>query len=106
MSTRFGKTTFVLAGGVFAGAINSALLAHRASIAMIDKMAAPRSRVTTREIFGFSWKSLLAVLGLGELEMHIVPPLIARARESTRAWVRSGGLARTEFPPPLNVHSH
>jgi NTE family protein len=56
------------------------------------------------------------------LAMHIAPPLcplsqsacdysngaelIARARESTRAWVRSGGLGRTEFPTPLKIHSH
>jgi NTE family protein len=56
------------------------------------------------------------------LQMHIAPPLcplsqsaydysngadlIARARISTRAWIRDGGLSRAEFPGPLNIHSH
>lgn len=56
------------------------------------------------------------------VEMHIVPPLcplsqspydysngadlIARARESTRSWVLGGGLWRSEFPVPLNIHTH
>jgi NTE family protein len=57
-----------------------------------------------------------------QLEMRIVPPLcpmaqsaydyshgaelIARARESTKAWIRDGGLGRCEFPGPLNIHRH
>lgn len=32
--------------------------------------------------------------------------LIARARESTRAWLDSGGLTRREFPGPLSIHAH
>jgi NTE family protein len=32
--------------------------------------------------------------------------LIARARESTRAWIASGGLMRSEFPPQLLMHTH
>jgi NTE family protein len=32
--------------------------------------------------------------------------LIAAARESTRGWLESGGLERTDFPHQLEVHSH
>jgi NTE family protein len=54
--------------------------------------------------------------------IHIVPPLCPmsrsaydyshgaevadRAMRSTEEWIRSGGLGRTEFPGPLNEHSH
>ena len=54
--------------------------------------------------------------------IHIVPPLcpvghssydyahaatlIERAQMSTRAWLEAGGLGRSEFPGPLEVHSH
>jgi predicted acylesterase/phospholipase RssA len=31
---------------------------------------------------------------------------ITRARISTRAWIRDGGLSRAEFPGPLNIHTH
>jgi hypothetical protein len=32
--------------------------------------------------------------------------LIARARESTRSWIRAGGLDRGDFPDQLAIHSH
>jgi NTE family protein len=54
--------------------------------------------------------------------IHIVPPLCPverssldyssggelaqRARQSTEAWLRSGGLERSEFPGPLTAHRH
>lgn len=54
--------------------------------------------------------------------LHLVPPLcpltyssydyshgadlIAVARESTRRWLDSGGLERSEFPGQLEIHSH
>jgi len=35
-----------------------------------------------------------------------LPDLIATARESTRTWLESGGLQRSEFPGPLTAHTH
>ena len=32
--------------------------------------------------------------------------LIERSRASTRAWLAAGGLGRSEFPGPLEVHTH
>jgi NTE family protein len=49
---------------VSAGALNGAFLAEDPSIATVDRMAALWSRVTTREILGLSWRSLLALAGL------------------------------------------
>ena len=56
------------------------------------------------------------------IPIHIVPPLcpvghssydyahgaalIERGQSSTRAWLEAGGLARTDFPGPLEIHSH
>jgi len=56
------------------------------------------------------------------IAIHVVPPLcplgqssydysqgaalIARARESTRQWLESGGLSRREFPEQLTEHTH
>jgi NTE family protein len=75
----------------------------------------------------------ITLLGAGQLlqdferyqavaAIHIVPPLcpvqhssydyahaaelIERGRESTRAWLASGGLSRREFPAPLHAHAH
>ena len=99
------RTAFVLAGGgslgalqvgmlaeileagerpASAGAINGAFLAHSVSQEMIEKMAALWTHTTTREILGLSWRSLLGLLGLRD---HIASPT-------------------SEFPGPLNIHTH
>jgi NTE family protein len=75
----------------------------------------------------------ITLLGAGQLKqdflhyseqarIHVVPPLcpvehsaydyshgadlITRARASTRTWLDGGGLERSEFPAPLNPHTH
>lgn len=50
--------------GVSAGALNGAFLAADPGVATVDRMVALWSRVTTREILGLSWRSLLALAGL------------------------------------------
>ena len=52
--------------GVSAGALNGAFFAHDPSAAMVGTMAALWAGVTTRQILGLSWRSLLGVLGLRE----------------------------------------
>jgi predicted acylesterase/phospholipase RssA len=83
VSTRPEKTAIVLAGGGSLGALQLGMLAE--------------------------------ILEAGEYPDFIVgvsagaidgAELIARARDSTRAWARSGGLGHTEFPTPLKIHSH
>jgi NTE family protein len=50
--------------GVSAGALNGAFLAEDPAVAAVDRMAELWSRVTTRQILGLSWRSLLAFAGL------------------------------------------
>lgn len=50
--------------GVSAGALNGAFLAEDPAIATIDRMVALWSKVTTREILGLSWRSMLGLIGL------------------------------------------
>lgn len=50
--------------GVSAGALNGAFLAADPAIDAVDRMAVLWSRVTTREVLGLSWRSLLAFAGL------------------------------------------
>lgn len=92
-----GKTAFVLAGGgslgavqvgmlaeliangvqpdfivgVSAGALNGAFLAFEPSINMVERMAVLWSTITTREVLGLSWRSLLGIVGLRN---HIASP--------------------------------
>jgi NTE family protein len=57
--------------GVSAGALNGAFLAFDPSLAMVDRMAFLWSRITTREVLGLSWRSLLGILGISN---HIASP--------------------------------
>lgn len=50
--------------GVSAGALNGAFLAEDLSVATLDRMVGLWSRVTTREILGLSWRSMLALVGM------------------------------------------
>ena len=50
--------------GVSAGALNGAFLAEDPSVATLDRMVELWSRVTTREILGLSWRSMLALVGM------------------------------------------
>jgi NTE family protein len=50
--------------GVSAGALNGAFLAFDPSPKMIERMAVLWSRMTTKEVLGLSWRSLLGLLGL------------------------------------------
>lgn len=50
--------------GVSAGALNGAFLAEDLSVASLDRMVGLWSRVTTREILGLSWRSMLALVGM------------------------------------------
>lgn len=49
--------------GVSAGALNGAFLAFDPSREMVARMTALWTRITTREVLGLSWRSLLGVLG-------------------------------------------
>jgi NTE family protein len=57
--------------GVSAGALNGAFLARDPSVQNIEKMAGLWSRMTTREVLGLSWQSLLGLLGLRD---HVASP--------------------------------
>ena len=57
--------------GVSAGALNGAFLASDPSSRMVDHMAMLWSRMTTREVLGLSWRSLLGLLGLRD---HVASP--------------------------------
>ncbi len=50
--------------GVSAGALNGAFLAFDPSRDMVERMAALWARMTTRQVLGFSWRSLLGLCGL------------------------------------------
>lgn len=50
--------------GVSAGALNGAFLAEDPGLDTLNRMVALWSRVTTREILGLSWRSVLALMGL------------------------------------------
>lgn len=63
------KADFVV--GVSAGALNGAFFAHNPSAAMIETMSALWAEVTTRQILGLSWRSLLGMLGL---RAHLADP--------------------------------
>ena len=57
--------------GVSAGALNGAFLAFDPSLKMVEQMAVLWSRMTTKEVLGLSWRSLLGLLGLRD---HIASP--------------------------------
>lgn len=57
--------------GVSAGALNGAFLAFDPGLKMVEQMAALWSRMTTKEVLGLSWRSLLGLLGLRD---HIASP--------------------------------
>ena len=50
--------------GVSAGALNGAFVAEDLSVATLDRMAELWTRVTTREVLGLSWRSMLALVGM------------------------------------------
>lgn len=49
---------------VSAGALNGAFLVFDPSLKMVEQMAVLWSRMTTKEVLGLSWRSLLGLLGL------------------------------------------
>jgi len=57
--------------GVSAGAINGAFLAHDPTSSNIQRMAQLWSRITTRDVLGFSWRSLLGLIGMRD---HVADP--------------------------------
>jgi NTE family protein len=50
--------------GVSAGALNGAFLAHNACVDTVARMAMLWSQITTREVLGLSWRSILGMMGL------------------------------------------
>jgi NTE family protein len=50
--------------GVSAGALNGAFLAHNACVDTVARMAMLWSQITTQEVLGLSWRSILGMLGL------------------------------------------
>lgn len=50
--------------GVSAGALNGAFLAHDPCADTVARMATLWSEITTREVLGLSWRSMLGMLGL------------------------------------------
>jgi NTE family protein len=52
--------------GVSAGALNGAFFASDPTLANVDRMLDLWCRVTTREILGLSWRSLLGLVGLAD----------------------------------------
>ena len=78
--------------GVSAGAINGAFLAFDPSLKMVEQMAVLWSRMTTKEVLGLSWRSLLGLLGLRD---HIASPeglrSLLRARTALPHVCRDGG---------------
>jgi NTE family protein len=50
--------------GVSAGALNGAFLAHNPCADTVTRMATLWSEITTREVLGLSWRSMLGMLGL------------------------------------------
>jgi len=57
--------------GVSAGALNGAFLAHDPSAETAARMARLWSRITTREVLGLSWRSILGILGFRD---HVANP--------------------------------
>ena len=57
--------------GVSAGALNGAFLAFDPSLKMVEQMAVLWSRMTTKDVLGLSWRTLLGLLGLRD---HIASP--------------------------------
>ena len=52
--------------GVSAGALNGAFLAHNPCADTVTRMATLWSEITTREVLGLSWRSMLGMLGLSD----------------------------------------
>jgi NTE family protein len=63
------KPDFIV--GVSAGALNGAFLAFDPSIGTVDRMAVLWSKITTREVLGLSWRSLLGLFGVRN---HVASP--------------------------------
>lgn len=84
--------------GVSAGALNGAFLAEDPGVATVDRMVALWSRVTTREILGLSWRSLLALAGL---RAHVADSRGLRALLASELRSRDFG----ELRIPLHVIS-
>ena len=57
--------------GVSAGALNGAFLALEPSVQAVERMGRLWSAMTTRQVLGLSWRSLLGVMGLRD---HIASP--------------------------------
>ncbi len=57
--------------GVSAGALNGAFLAFDPSLDTVERMAVLWSRMTTKEVLGLSWRSLLGFFGFRD---HIASP--------------------------------
>ncbi len=57
--------------GVSAGALNGAFLAFDPTVNNVERMASLWCRMTTREVLGLSWRSLLGLMGL---QNHVANP--------------------------------
>jgi NTE family protein len=79
--------------GVSAGAINGAFFAHDPSAANVARMGQIWSTVTTREALGFSWRSVLGLLGLRD---HVANP--AGLRSLLRRELRCQSFEQTTVP--------
>lgn len=79
--------------GVSAGALNGAFLAEDPGAGTLDRMVELWSRVTTREILGLSWRSLLAIVGMRD---HIADSRGLRALLARE--LRSQEFAQLQIP--------
>lgn len=57
--------------GVSAGALNGAFFAHDPTPDTVRRMAELWTRITTKEVLGLSWRSLLGIIGLRD---HVASP--------------------------------
>src|SRR5271155_4598965 len=70
-----GESPDLIVGGS-AGALNGAFLAYDPTAEMVARMAALWAGVTSREVLGLSWRSLLGLLGYRD---HVASPKGLRA---------------------------
>jgi NTE family protein len=82
--------------GVSAGALNGAFLAFDPCVSNVERMANLWCQMTTREVLGLSWRSLLGLMGL---QNHVASPAGLKSLLQRELGVR----LFTETAVPLHV---
>jgi predicted acylesterase/phospholipase RssA len=93
--------------GVSAGAINGAYLASDPVPSRAELLAGLWAQLRTRDVLGARlFVTSLCPLARAAHDYSGGAELIRTARASTHAWLKSGGLQRSELPHELLDHVH